>query len=253
MRRAATLIAIAALLASSAFAQPQTPPRVEDHLEPDGSILGGSAFMASYDLMLRNVLHTAYEPEVVLRMVAQPSFIPEYAVGLRRTSQYSRGAPYRIFGLTPATSVWTYQSIAMLTRGEVRMVGEKSQDLQKKEIARLQASVPTDPHDLKVTFCETSIGDGLGGRIVEVWRKMLMRTRYSAQYTAGTDGANYDFGMMVPGLGPISGKVWLPDRNSSTGALVTLADQMYGLCAKKKNASMEQLEKITAELEHRLQ
>jgi hypothetical protein len=253
LRKRAALIVLAALLAGPALAQPPMRLRAEDHLEPDGSILGGGAFMASYDLMLRDVLHTAYEPEVALRMVAQPSFIPEYAVGLRRTSQYSRGAPYRIFGVTPTISVWTYQTIAMLKHGEVKVVGDKDQDLQKKEIAKLQSSVPTNPHDLKVTSCETGISDGLGGRIVEVWRKILMPTRYSARYTAGADGANYDFGMMVPGLGPISGHVWSPDRNSSTGTLVALANQMYDICVKNKDANMEQLEKTIAELEHRLQ
>jgi len=81
---------------------------------------------------------------------------------------------------------------------------------------------------------------------------MLMRTRYSAQYAGGLDGAFYNFSMDVRGLGPISGKVWSPDRNSSTGTLVALASEMYGICTRQKGASKDSLEKLTAELERRL-
>lgn len=260
MRLSAVLI-ITALLSGLALAQPpQVPPRVEDHLEPDASILGGRDFMAHYDLMLRDVLHSAYDQDVALRMIAKPSFIPEYAVGLRGGKVVGKGdfkmvipgAPYRIFGLAPAASVWTYESIAALKNGASRMVGDNPQQLQKKEIERLRATVQENLHDLKVTQCEADISDALGARVVEVWHKMLMRTRYSQQNMNGTDGATYDFSMFVRGSGDISGHVWLPDRNSSTGTLVTLANEMYGICTKKKDASMDRLEKLTAELEHRL-
>jgi len=260
LRRIASLIALAALLAGSASAQPNMPPRAEDHLEPDGSILGASAFLADYDVMLRDVLHAAYARDVEVRMIAQPSFVPEYAVGLRGGKTIGKGdfkmvvagPPYRIFALSPAASVWTYQSIAMLKSGQTRMVGENAQQLQKKEIERAQASVPANPRDLKVSQCEIGIDDALGGRIIEVWRKMLMRTRYSQQNMNGADGATYDFSMFVRGVGPLAGKVWSPDRDSSTGALVALSGEMYGICTKKKDASMAQLEKLTAELEARL-
>jgi hypothetical protein len=260
VRWTANLIALAVLLAGAASAQPDTIRRAEDHLEPDGSVLGGGAFMADYDTMLRNVLHEAYERDVVLRMVAMPSFIPEYAIGLRGGKTIGKGdfktviagPPYQIFGLSPVASVWTYQSIAMLKSGQTRMVGDNAQQLQKKEIERAQASVPANPRDLQVNQCEIGISDGLGDRITQVWRKMLMQTRYPQQYSGGADGATYHFSMFQRGVGDLSGHIWLPDRDSSTGTLVTLADEMYGICTKRKDASMDNLEKLTAELEHRL-
>lgn len=260
MRRTAVLFAFVALFTGSAFAQPKMIPRPEDHLEPDGSVLGGSDFMADYASKLRDVLHAAYEPDVTVRMIAQPSFVPEYAVGLRGGKTIGKGdfktfipgAPYRIFGLSPAASVWTYPTIAMLKSGQIRAIGKNAGQQQKEEIEKAQASVPANPRDLKVSQCETGISDALGGRIVEVWHKMLMRTRYSQKNMNGADGATYNFSMYVRGHGPISGNVWSPDRNSSTGTLVALANAMYDVCNKEKGASANQVEKLTAELEQRL-
>jgi hypothetical protein len=250
VRQIAGLVALIALFASSAAAQPKMPLRAEDHLEPDSSILGGSAFMASYDMQVQRTFREAYGFDVAVRMVALPSFVPEYAVGLVSKAKSGWSGPYRIFALTPAASLWTYQIIAMLKDGSVRILDDKGQKEQKKEIARLQASVPSNPDNLKVARCEADISDALGGRILKIWRAMLMRTRYPQQNMNGADGVAYHFSMSA--FGPLSGKVWSPDRNSSIGTLVTLADEMYDICTKKKDASMDQLEKLTAELEHRL-
>jgi hypothetical protein len=232
MRQAAALVTIAALLACSAHAQPTTPLRAEDHLEPEGTILGGGFIDSKYDTALREALGEMFESDIAARMIAMPAFFPEYAVGLRKAG-FAKETGYRVFALALTEKLESIEPVTIDNSG------------------RLLA--PSFPWKRKLARCETSISDELGSRITEVWRKMLMRTRYSALYTAGTDGARYDFSMDVRGLGPISGKVWLPDRNSSTGALVALANEMYGICAKKKDASMEQLEKNTAELEHRLQ
>ena len=259
MRSKLFAIFAAVLFAGPVLAQPQTLPRPEDHLEPSHSVLGGG-FKTSYEFMLRDVLHAAYEPDVQLRMVGQPSFIPEFAVGLRGGKTIGKGdfksvvggAPYRIFGLTPAASVWIYESIASMKRGAASATDEKSRALTLKSVEKLQASVPADIRDVKVARCEMDISDVLGDRITQVWRKMLMRTRYSQQNLNGTDGAFYDFSMFSRGLGDLSGHVWLPDRNSSTGTLVALANAMYRVCTKQKDASMEKLEALTAELERRL-
>jgi hypothetical protein len=254
--RRITLIALAAFLAGSASAQPKMTQRAEDHLVPDGILLGAGLLVADYDALLRDVLHAAYEPDVALHMIAQPAFASEYAVGLRGGKAIRNGvvtdAPYRIFGLTPDISVWAYHYTAMFKRSNAKAMATNAQHVRRKEIERAQASISTNPRRLKVSQCETGISHGLGARIEEVWRKMLMGTRYPAQNTAGQDGAIYSFSMYVPGLGPISGNVWSPERNSSTGTLVALANEIYGICTRKKDASMDNLERLTAELEHRL-
>ena len=248
MYRRAALIAFSALLVCPVQAQPQTPPRAEDHLEPDGSILGGTSFMVDYDLQVRDILKEALNPKVRVHMVALPSFSPEFAVGLMTMAQEGVRPPYHILALTPVAQIWTYNSVDMLKSGRIQVVrGNKN-----KEIARLESSVPKNPKDLKIKRCEIGIGDTLATRIMEVWRKMLLKTRCSARPWGGADGERYYFGMWS-WEGPLAGTVWSPEQNSSTGNLVELAYTMRAVCEKKNGANESQLEKLTAELEHRLQ
>jgi hypothetical protein len=263
MRNSRLLILAVLLLAAPAVAQPQWRP--EDHLEPEASVLGGTGFLSRYDGLVRELLRDAFDTSVDVRMIAMPAFGPEYAVGLRSfetigTGQFKsirRGAPYHIFVLAPRVQIWTYESIAMLKSGQERELrwdhrnDNSQQDIQKKKIAELQAKVPADPHDLNMDRCETDISNVLGDRIVAVWRKMAMNTHYAGQFQAGTDGASYHFAAFVPNSGQLAGQVWLPPRDSATGALVTLADTMRAVCEKK--ATMSQLDQLTTELEQRLQ
>jgi hypothetical protein len=207
------------------------PPRAEDHLEPDISVLGGSPGKPRYDMALREALGEIFEFDIAVRMIGMPSFVPEYAVGLRKTALMN-GTRYRVVALTLAKPITSIQPVTIDKNGQLH--------------------APPLPWKRDLTRCETSINDSAGERIVEVWRKMLMRTRYSQQNARGTDGATYDFSMFVLGLGDLSGNVWLPERNSGTGTLVALANEMYDICTKQKGASMDKLEKLTAELEQRL-
>src|SRR6201999_3229424 len=109
------LLFLAALLASPAAAQHRR--HAEDHLEPEQSVLGGTDFSTGYDALVRDLLHDAYGRDVEARMVAVPSFVPEYAVGLRGGKLVGKddfktvvkGPPYRIFVLSPQAQIWTYE------------------------------------------------------------------------------------------------------------------------------------------------
>ena len=255
MRNRLLAILAALLLASPAAAQPRW--QREDHLEPEASTIGGTAVLEGYDRTVREILHDAYDMRVEVRMVALPSFSPEYAVGLRSSKTYGWGAPYRLFALSPKAQIWTYNSIAMLKSG-MEKVGTwrndnraNQQDLQKREIARLEASVPANPRDLKVDGCDIPLSEVLGDRIVEVWRKMVLATHYSAKYDTILDGEFYHFAMVSPKAGLISGQTHSPYRDSATGTLVALADTMRAVCEKK--ATMTELDDLTTELEQRLQ
>ena len=54
----------------------------EDHLAPEDSVIGGTAFLSDYDEKVRSLLKDAYANNVVVRMVVIPSFSEEYAIGL---------------------------------------------------------------------------------------------------------------------------------------------------------------------------
>lgn len=256
MRNKHLLILAAMLLVSPAAAQQRWQP--EDHLEPEGSILGGTAFLTNYDMLVRDLLHDAYDMSVDVRMVALPSFVPEYAVGLRSfettgtgaVKAIARGAPYRIFVLSPEAQIWTYESISSLKRGQEQAFDKIGNSRQQAAIAELEAKVPTNPHDLKIDHCEAGISGVLGDRIVQLWGKMLLATRYSAQYSAGADGVSYHFSAFVPKAGMLAGQVWSPNRDSATGTLIQLADTMRAVCEKK--ATVTELDQLTTELEQKL-
>jgi hypothetical protein len=256
MRSKRLLILAALLLASPAVAQRRWQP--EDHLEPDRSVLGGSASSPDYDMLLSDLLRDAYDTGVDVRMVALPSFFPEYVVGLRSFETIGagafkrvvRGPPYRIFVLAPEAQLWTYESIAALKRGQEKAFDKNGNSRQQAAIAELQSKVPADPHDLKIGHCEADISGVLGDRIVALWGRMLLSTRYSARYSGGADGVTYHFSAFVPKAGMLAGQVWSPARDSATGTLVSLADRMRAVCEKK--ATMTELDQLTTELEQRL-
>jgi hypothetical protein len=229
--RRTTLIALTAFLVGSASAQPKIIPRAEDHLEPETSVLGGNTNNTQFDVTLREALDEIFASDIAIRMIGMPAFGPEYAIGLRKTAPVN-GTMHRISTLTLSKGHGIIEPLTVDKRGQLRP--------------------PPLPWKRNIKRCEVPIRDELGNRITEVWRKMLMRTRYSAQYTGGADGATFVFSMYVAGLGDVSGKVWIPERNSSTGTLVALANAMYDVCNKEKGASMDQVEKLTTELEHRL-
>jgi hypothetical protein len=254
MRNKGFLMLAAALLASPAAAQPGDWHHPEDHLEPERPALS-----LDYDVLLHDLLHDAYDHSVDVSMVALPSFVPEYAVGLRSIKTIgtgtfqttTRGAPYHIFVLSPEAQIWTYHSIAALKNGQERIVGDKNNEARNRQMAQLQSKVPVNPRDLKVDRCEADISDALGNRIVAVWGKMLMNVRYAARYQGGADGVTLHFNGFVAGPGRIGGVLVASQRDSATGTLVALANAMRDACEKK--ATEADLDKLTLELEQRMQ
>jgi hypothetical protein len=245
------LVLAVALFASPAAAQKGSWQQLEDHLEPDGSVLGGSAYAPDYDMMLRDLLHDAYDSSVALRMVEVPSFVPEFAVGLRSLKPFGQGAPCHIFVLTPDAQIWTYHSIAALKTGEERVVGDTNNVARDEQIAELKSRVPANPHNLKIGHCESVLSDVLGNRRIAVWRTMLMNTRYAPQYARGSDGTNLHFSMFVRGRGTLAGQLVASQHNSATGTLAVLVYAMRDVCGNKKTQT--ELDDLTSELEQRLQ
>jgi hypothetical protein len=219
------LLILAVLLVSPAAAQQHRLP--EDHLEPEGSILGGTANIA-YENRLRDVFRDAHTEGVVLQMTATPPFVSEYAVGIRSLQPYGEHAPdgkappYRIFGVKADAPIWN------------------------QVVGRAPAG------DTKVSRCEIAISDGLEARIADAWFRVLQGTRFPTTFADGADGIAYHFTAFKPKLGTRWGQVWMPPRDSVTGNLVALGNTMRDVCNKQHGADMAALEKVTAELEHRL-
>ena len=99
--------------------------------------------------------------------------------------------------------------------------------------------------------CETPIDRALAGRIIALWKTMLMQTRYRDPPWMGLDGADYAFAMGV-GFSPMTGHIWSPREGTNPGRLVAISLAMYEVC-KAPAKDWSKLERLTADLEKNLQ
>jgi hypothetical protein len=197
----------------------------EDHLWPDGSIIGGTEYVPSYDENIHSMLRDAYGPNVVARMVTDCDSVCSlsypgpgpYAVGLASKRPSGRAPPYGIFAIN-------FSSVPIP---------------DDPYLARAETSIST------VKRCDADISQPLADRIVAVWRAMLLQTRYPAR--SGLDGQNYHFY-----FGGMAGQVWSPNQDSAASNLVALAYTMGSYCNKEPGVGEAELSKVTSELEARL-
>ena len=245
MKRNVITIA-AACLAASFFAAtiPASTAAVkpEGHLEPERSEYGDDLFMPGYDALVRSVLKSAYANDVAVRMIAVPSFFPEFSVGLKGNS-----GSYQVFSMRPKVQLWGYEILRMRENGALRtVVGDAN-----KNASDLRATLPPNPQDVPVVSCYAGIKAELAGRIVANWERMLRSTRFPGASNIGTDGADYHFSMRVNSQF-LAGHTWNPDPNSPSGMLVRIGLAMNDYCAKKSDASTKHLEQLVTQLEGRL-
>jgi hypothetical protein len=236
MKTIATVLAVTVLCG--------TPVMAQDHLVPESSVIGGSEFSPDYQSVVQAVLHEAYADDVKVRLIVEPSFSPEAAIGLKEDN-----GNYRIFTLAPAVQLWGYESLRMMKGGEERLVSNgNSKDSQPpdNDIAALKAYLPADVHDVKVKRCEADIDPALGARIVEVWKAMLLDTRYARgpEYVKGPDGKMqqvvaevmdgtlFHFSMFG-GLDFLAGQAHSPFEGTKPAQLVNIADMMDQFCQTK--------------------
>jgi hypothetical protein len=221
--RAMRLAAIAAVLVCA------TRVAAQDHLEPETSVLGGDTDQA-YNEIVVGVLRDAYAIDVVARMVVLPPNGPEIAVGVKKDEDR-----YAIFVLVPAIPLNRYATLSIF-ENEVDEKGNPIRD--DKSIAELRKSLPADWHDVKVNRCVVAIDKALGERLVNVWGKMLMQTRYPEPggiETIFVDGTQFHF----YGYGK-AGQTWNP-AGGETGAFVEIGYAMADYCGDKRAPTLATL------------
>src|SRR5208282_4049348 len=108
------------------------PALSQDHLTPEPSIIGGDAFHSDYQAMVADVFHEAYDRDVMLRMIEEPSFSPEYAVGLKQDKDAS------IFTIVPDKHVWAYESLKEMENG-LTLTDAQNKKAQQDDIDKLRA------------------------------------------------------------------------------------------------------------------
>ena len=201
MKKLALLFAAAAVISARALAgdrpvlkQPSLTQAISsEHLDPQQPV-PNDRFLVAYDKSLHEVFKEAFASDVRVRMLAEPSFEPEYAVGIRDI-----GGIYHILYLHVPSNLWY--------SGEDRA----------KAVAER---------------CDVEIDTSLANRIIEVWRRMLQRVPPHAEVRMGLDGDGYDF-FIRSGKSELTEQTWSPDKGTSPAMLVNIGVTMTSYCETK--------------------
>lgn len=220
------IILVAMLIATPAIAR--NP--VADHLVPEDTIYSGLDVTENYHDMVVSVLQDAYSKEVRIRAIVEPSFSPEFAVGVMQV-----GEEFKIFSLQSTIHLWDYEIREMMKQGSMDRTDYSEDDEPIDLVAELDKDLPPKPSDVKVDRCEIAIDAPLASQLIAAWQGVLLQTRFVDDKTeegiTGLDGDTFHFSMTV-GLQNVAGSAWSPS-GAKTGALAELAILMRKYCAQK--------------------
>lgn len=191
-------------------------------------------FEIAYQKNIQTVLNEAYADDVIVRMIGEPSFFPEYAVGLRKTV-----AGIFIFGVRSKIQIWAFQSRDQELKDARACDTAKHPDCVGYR--KYLEAMPADIHDIGVERCEISVPSEVATHIENAWRLSLATAGEGGDDRVGVDGEFYYFAMNDSGR-YLGGKVWTPDANSLPGMLVTLGLDMQNLCTGKNNLTITKID-----------
>lgn len=139
---------------------------------------------------------------------------------------------YSIVGLTSQTQLIQYQ--------------------KDFPFAKRHPAEPTDYHDIKPERCEAQLSNDLGRRVVSMWRKALLETRYDEHPVMGSIDFQASFSMedQEPPAQGLSGMTWFPLGH--VGTLLAVNSDLWAICQKGSSAPTAALAKDLEELEHDL-
>jgi hypothetical protein len=174
------------------------PRESSPYLEPEGSPFSspGKWWIGYYEL---NVARTLLEPiELAARgegyneiasLVCLPSFEPEWAVGVAG----DRKTGFSVLLTEAEKHIWysTLKPEMQSSEAPVRMQ---------------QCQLPTDR----------------AGAMCDIWRRILLQTRYHEKSKLGCDGVFYHFAYWRVGSAPLAGKTWSPEEATVPGKLAVL-------------------------------
>ncbi len=229
-------VAFLALLLLVAPASTRAADGDDDHLLPGHSVLHDD-YNVDYDWTVRQVLSKSVDSPQLL-MLSIPSFEPEYSVAVTQV-----GNSYFVTFSRARLHLWLYQWYEHVASGGVRKLGPDGKwvtAMDEKLEARM-AAYPEDPLDVELEVHDAEIDLDTYNLLQRTWAQMLVRTRFPAlpqtcapweepqdeqevcELVVKSDGVTHHFSMRNPDM---SGWVWSPEENTSTGRLVTLAQEL---------------------------
>jgi hypothetical protein len=221
-----------ALYAPLAFADEHLVP--EDNQFTRAALPNGQGSLAPYYEMVLALMGQAYTPDVRVRVIAMPADSPEYAIGVRE-----KDGAYSIFHLALKTNIWKYETLKDVKDLDLADVARSLGPDIANAIAEMKASVPADFRDVETVSCETPVDAALGARIVDLWHRMLLRTRFAPSRDLGPAGTDYHFSMRGTGQS-LSGKAWEPPPESEAGRFVGITRTMRDVCVTGDARIVEQ-------------
>lgn len=207
-----------------------------ENLEPEESQFS-SEFLGGYTHLVLSYLSSAYEDDVIVRLIGLPSFSPEYLLGIKEVE-----GKYSIFYESPKMQLWGYQMMPMMEQGSVKVMNEEGEFVKDEEgLKELESQYPKDPLDIPRVSCNKNIEKTLANDIIFVWREMVYETKYPREPNMGLDGETYHFSAKMWGNVNYAGKVWSPPSDSKTGKLVAISELMYEYCLKGNRKTKKSL------------
>ena len=105
----------------------------------------------------------------------------------------------------------------------LRLFGSVEKGFRLRAIeAKTKILAARDNASVECASTDVALPDDLGSLLCDVWRAMLLRTRYPKRFGVGRDGVNYHFETHGGGVGFMSGKTWSPRPDTAPGKLVEL-------------------------------
>jgi hypothetical protein len=181
------------------------PAEAQKHLE----LKSKEDLQDKYEVFLRKVFSRIYRGDVVLSVLCVPSFVPEEAAGILKTS---RG--YEAFSVTLSASVWSteYHSI-------IRSFDEHNRENRWEPADNVKQGLPISYRDIRTRIQTRPVSAALGERMKQLWRAKLLEALNpppgpdeSDRYIT-LDGVSYQYSMPMQGHGRVTadGKLVLRD------------------------------------------
>src|SRR5262245_46182558 len=208
------------------------PSVASDHLEPEDSLFSGGVFLEDYTKMVLEALGEAYDKDVIVRMVAFPSFHPEFAVAIRESS-----GTYTVLRVSPEKQLWAYKTKDLMKSGQIEKITESGQHVKPKdEIGKIEREYPPNFRDVPIMKCSVPIDAPIVNDIRRAWERMLLNTRYATDARLGMDGTEYHCSMpRAMSRGTCAGKTWSPPKDSPPWQLVEIANSLGDYCLKESD------------------
>jgi len=208
-----------------------------DHLEPEDSPFS-EVYFPEYMGLVLEYLDAGYDENIKVRLIAMPSFSPEYTVGIKRADK-----KYSIFYEAPVIQLWEYQMLIQMDEREVLARDSQGDTVKDAELEELRKKLPKNPMNIPRKQCEREIPRVLAKEIQFIWQEMLYDTRYNREGGYGRDGVNYHFSAPVDGR-VLAGKIWSPEQNHRTGKLVEVSDLMMEYCLDTQRNASKLIKKV---------